>query len=174
MIKNQVTKKFQRRKQETVVEGYPDVRKTDTLHRVYVVYPKNSECLHLRMLLHVIKGPTSFISLRTFQGITYETFQGVCKAMGLLKDDTQWESTLSEAALCCSAKSLRYLFAIIISFCQVTDPHLLWQNYRERMAEDIWHSRRPELSSNNLDFDKNIFDEALFELNKEVESLSGT
>jgi len=28
------------------------------------------------------------------------------------------------------------------------------------------------LSSNNLYFDQNIFDEALFELNKEVESLS--
>ena len=40
-------------------------------------------------------------------------------------------------------------------------------------AEDILHSRRVELSSNNLDFDQNIFDEALYELNKEVESLSG-
>ena len=41
------------------------------------------------------------------------------------------------------------------------------------MAEDILHSRLLELSSNNLDFDQNIFDQALFELNKEVESLSG-
>ena len=40
------------------------------------------------------------------------------------------------------------------------------------MAEDILHSRRLELSSNNLDFDQNVFDEGLFELNKEVESLS--
>ena len=41
------------------------------------------------------------------------------------------------------------------------------------MAEDILHSRFLELSSNNLDFVQNIFDQALFELNKEVESLSG-
>ena len=108
------------------------------------------------MLLHIVKGPTSFISLRTFQGITYEIFKGFCKTMGLLEDDTHLESTLSEAALCCSAKSLRYLFAIIISFCQVTDPHLLWQNYRESMAKDILHSRCVELTSNNLDFDQNI------------------
>ena len=111
---NQVTKNFQLWKQGTVVEGYSNVRKTDSLGRVYVVHPNNSECFHLRMLLHVVKGPTSFISLRTFQGVTYETFQGVCKVMGLLEDDTDWESALSEAALCCSAKSLRYLFAIII------------------------------------------------------------
>ena len=61
----------------------------------------------------------------------------------------------------------------MILFCQTTDPHLLWQNYRKSMATDILHRRRPELSSNNLDCDKNIFHEALFELNKEVESLSG-
>ena len=78
---NQVTK------QETIVEGYHDVRKTDTLGRVYLVHA-NSEYFHLRILCHVVKGPTSFISLRTFQGITYETFQGVCKAMGLLEDNT--------------------------------------------------------------------------------------
>ena len=41
------------------------------------------------------------------------------------------------------------------------------------MAEDTLHSRRVELSSNNLDYDQKYLDEALFELNKEVESLSG-
>ena len=62
---NQVTK------QETLVEGYPDVRKTvATLGRVYIVHPNNSDCFHLRRLLHVVKGPTSFIGLRTFKGIT--------------------------------------------------------------------------------------------------------
>jgi hypothetical protein len=60
---NQVTKTFQQRKQGMVVEGYPDVRKTDALSRVYVVLSNNSECFHLRMLLHTLKGPTSFINL---------------------------------------------------------------------------------------------------------------
>ena len=85
------------------------MRKTVALGRVYVVHPNNSECFHLRILPHVVKGSTSFISLRTFQGITYEMFQGFCKAMYLLEDYTHWESTLSEGVLCCSAKSLRYL-----------------------------------------------------------------
>ena len=98
---NQVTK------QEMVVEGYPDVRKTYALGRVYVVHANNSECFHLRILFHVVEGPTSLISLRTFPGITYEKFQGFCKAMYLLEDDTHWESTLFEGVLCCS---LRYLF----------------------------------------------------------------
>ena len=76
--------------------------------------------------------------------------------MYLLEDDTHWESTLYEGVLCCSAKSLRFVCQV----CQVTDPHILRQNYRESMAEDILQSRRPELSSNNLDFNQNTYDEA--------------
>ena len=105
---NQVTK------QETRVEGYTNVRKTDALGRVYVVHA-NSEYFHLSIRLHVVKGPTSFISLRTFQGITYEKFQGFCKAMYLLEGDTHWESTLYEDILCCSAKSIIYLFVKLLA-----------------------------------------------------------
>jgi hypothetical protein len=53
-------------KQKTVIEGYPDVREKDALGRGYVVHANKSECFHLRILQHVVKGPTSFISLRSF------------------------------------------------------------------------------------------------------------
>ena len=72
---NQVTK------QESVVEGYPDVRKTDALGRVYVVHANKQFCFHLRILLHVVKPPTPSICLSIFQGIIYEIFQGFCKTM---------------------------------------------------------------------------------------------
>ncbi|XP_027851457.2 ATP-dependent DNA helicase pif1-like [Aphis gossypii] len=61
----------------------------------------------------------------------------------------------------------------MLTFCQITDPLKLWQNYRESMADDILHRKRQELSSNDISFDQIIFDEALFESNKEVEVLSG-
>jgi len=41
------------------------------------------------------------------------------------------------------------------------------------MAEYKLHRKRQELSSNNIHFNQIIFDEALFELNKKVEVLSG-
>ena len=91
------------------------LRKTVALGRVCVVHANNSDCFHLKILLHVVKGCTSFISLRTFRGITYEKFQGFCKAMYLLEDDTHWESTLYEGDLCCSANSIRYFFGKIIA-----------------------------------------------------------
>ncbi|KAL4143906.1 hypothetical protein QTP88_006160 [Uroleucon formosanum] len=148
-------------------------KKTDALGWVYTIHPNNTECFHLRMLLHIVKGPTSFQSLRTVKNVIYDTFQGACKALGLLDDESHWENTLSEASICCTPKSLRCLFAIMLTFCQITDPLKLWQNYRESMADDILHRKRQELSSNDISFDQSIFDEALFELNKEVEVLSG-
>ena len=76
MIKSQVephgTKLLNKNRQS-------NVRKTDALGRVCEVYPNKRECFHLRILLHVVKGPTYFISLRTFQGITQEIFQGFFK-----------------------------------------------------------------------------------------------
>ncbi|CAB3223043.1 unnamed protein product [Arctia plantaginis] len=39
---------FQRRKQGDAVPGYPDVRSTDALGRMYTVHPKNDECFYLR------------------------------------------------------------------------------------------------------------------------------
>lgn len=169
---NQNNKKFQRRKQGEPVPGYNGVKKTDALGRVYVVHPNNGECFYLRMLLHIVKGPTSFNHLKTIEGVTYNTFQAACKAMGLLEDDAHWENTLTEAALCSSAGSLRYLFSILISFCQITDLVTLWNNHRQNMSEDILRRLQRETGSEDLTYNENIFDEALIEVNKYVESLA--
>lgn len=70
-------------------------------------------------------------------------------------------------------KSLRGLFVIMLTFCQITDPMMLWQNYHESMADDILHRTRQGLSSNDIGFDQSIFNNVLFELNKGVEVLLG-
>ncbi|XP_015370488.1 PREDICTED: uncharacterized protein LOC107166369 [Diuraphis noxia] len=106
--------------------------------------------------------------VRTVQNVIYDTFQGACNALGLLDDESHWENTLSEAFICCTPKLLRCLFTIMLTICQITDPLMLWQNYHESMADNILHRKRQELSSNDISFDQSIFDEALFELNKEV------
>ena len=84
--------------------------------------------------------------------------------MYLLEDYTHWESTLSEAVLCCSAKSLRYLSV-------KSQAHILFGKIIAKAWLKIYCITDVELSSNNLDFDQNIFDEAVSELFKEVESL---
>jgi ATP-dependent DNA helicase PIF1 len=64
---NASRKAWERRKQGTDVEGHPGVKATEALGRVYTIHPLNAECFFLRLLLHVVWGPTSFADLKTVQ-----------------------------------------------------------------------------------------------------------
>lgn len=66
---NNKEKIFQRRKYGELVEGYPEIRKTNMIGRVYTVHLRNMECFCLRILLHKIKGPTSFNDLKCVNGV---------------------------------------------------------------------------------------------------------
>lgn len=92
---------FQRRKQGAIVPGHPDVRASDALGRVYTVHPSNAECFYLRMLLHEVRGPTSFQTIKTIDGEVCETYREACFKLGLLENDQHWNTTLTEASETC-------------------------------------------------------------------------
>jgi len=98
-------KKWQRRSRGTPVEGWPDVRASDALGRIYTVHVSNFECYCLRMLLSVIRGPKNFSDLKTIDGEELSTFQQACEKMNLLEDDNHWDATIEEATanatFCC-------------------------------------------------------------------------
>ena len=58
-----------------------------SIGRMYFASPNSGERFYLRLLLTVVKGPTSFDNLRTVNDILYDTFKAACVARGLLKDD---------------------------------------------------------------------------------------
>ena len=102
---------------------------------MYTIHPLNSECYHLRLLLHTIRGPTSFESLKTVEGITHPTFQAACKALGLLEDDGHWNETLKDAALCLNPERMRrQLFATILVFCNISNTPELWSRYKDAFS----------------------------------------
>ncbi|UYV67468.1 hypothetical protein LAZ67_5000717 [Cordylochernes scorpioides] len=165
--------KFLGRKQGTPVEGYPGVRKSDVLGRVYTVHPTNAECYYLRLLLFHIRGPCSFQSLRTVEGVIHTTFQMACKALGLLEDDSHWNETLKEASICRNAASVRALFSTMLIFCHMSDTLTLWHAHKECMSEDILHRMRRDMSIPELDYNADVFNVALLEIAKLVLSISG-
>lgn len=83
--------KFVRRKRGKPVDGWLEIKKEHALGRVYTVHPKNTECYHLRLLLHEVRGPSSYDDLKTVNGVLHSTFQLACMTLGLLKDDKHWE-----------------------------------------------------------------------------------
>ncbi|KAF8787458.1 Minor histocompatibility antigen H13 like protein [Argiope bruennichi] len=171
---NKSNKKWVPRKSGQTVPDHPGIKSSDALGHVYTVHPSNSECFHLRLLLHEVIGPTSFSDLKTLNGIVCETFIQACGLRGLLEEDSHWKSTLDEAATTHSGRMLRDLFAVILHTCCVSNLVQLWNLHRENMSEDILHKTRIAVNNMDLDYNDEIFNSALLALEDKIKTLGGT
>ncbi|UYV82863.1 hypothetical protein LAZ67_22001131, partial [Cordylochernes scorpioides] len=168
---NSSAHEWRRRVQGKLVEGQPGVKRSDTIGRVYAVHVSNFECFCLRMLLHNIKGPTSFAYLKIVNGSQYETFRETCAALGLSENDNHWVVTMDEAVLCQAPTRVRQLFAILISTCTISNPQQLWITYRDEMASDILH--RYQLLDSSIRYNDLIYNETLCNIEDRVVSICG-
>ncbi|XP_063924468.1 uncharacterized protein LOC135138427 [Zophobas morio] len=134
---------------------------TGALGRVYTVHPNNGECYYLRMLLHVVKGPTSFQAIKTIDGQECETYREACFKLGLLENDQHWDNTLAEASETPHAHQIRTLFVIILTTCAPSDPKGLWEKHKESMSEDILLRARRNNPGLDVQYSEYIFNEAL-------------
>ena len=104
----------------------------------------------LRILLHKIKGPTSFDALKIVNGAICKTFREACQLQGLLEDDNAWHHTMEEAAVSATPQSLRFLLAIIITQCNPSEVRTLWLPNNTYLAEDFHQSAlTTEAAGNN-------------------------
>ena len=166
-------KVFKRRIQGAVVLGHPAIKSTDALGRVYTVHPNNFECFFLRLLLHTVRGPTSFEALRTVNGRICATFREACQLRGLLEDDAQWDATMSEAATVQSPERLRDLFVVLLITCGPSNPEQLWESHKKSMTEDILIKTRRQNPGMTLDYTLDMFNEALVFLEDKALGMAG-
>ena len=167
------SKSWNRRKQGKDVNGFPGVKEAHILGRVYTVNPRQGECFYLRLLLHNIRGPQSFVHLRTVEGNLCGSFREACLRLGLLEDDNQYHLAMQEAAVSNSASSLRSLFAVILTWCEPSNPLDIYEHHKESMAEDFLHQQRTQLGNADLSFNDDIFNLALNDLQDKVLSMGG-
>ena len=139
---------------------------TQIVGRMYFVHPSDFERFALRMLLLYRKGCTSFKSIRTVDGVLYDSYRNACKALGFFDNDSESELCLFEAANFASASQMRDLFVLILLNCAPNNPGELWQKFKNHMSDDILHQKR------NLDpcveFDNEIFNIALNKINESL------
>lgn len=162
---------WKRRIQGSAVLDWPGVKSGDALGRVYTVHVSNIECFCLRLLLHHVRGPTSFNDLKNYNGQTFVTFREACETRGLLENDNHWDSTLEEAAQCRSAAKVRDLFAILIATCGLSNPQILWEKYQNDMSDDILH--RLQQNNPNITYNDLVYNEALTKIEDQVMAISG-
>ncbi|CAG4979190.1 unnamed protein product [Parnassius apollo] len=84
-----------------------------------------------------VTTPLSFQDKRKVSGQQYPTYKDACLALGLLEDDNHWDSMLAEAALNCTGKQIRLLFAIVLTTCFPTHSQMLWDNHKNSMTDDV-------------------------------------
>ena len=111
----------------------------DTIGRVHAINPLAGDVFYLRMLLHHdhCKGKNSFEDLKTVDGTCLETYQEVCRVLGLLQDDKEWEEVLSEGAVTKMSNALRELFVTILMFCSPANPVELFNNHHMDWVDDF-------------------------------------
>ncbi|XP_031632403.1 uncharacterized protein LOC116346472, partial [Contarinia nasturtii] len=124
------------------------------------------------MLLHTVKGPTSFEDLRTVNGELCQTNREACLKLGLLENDDHWDKALEEATLTSHPRQIRNLFAIIITTCAPSDPKGLWDKHKESLSEDILRKTRILHPNIDVQFSDEIFNEALILLEEKCISIN--
>jgi len=118
------------------------------------------------MLLNCVKGATSYEHLWIVDGIEHDTFKDACIAMGLLADDNEWHPALEEADVWASGRQLCDMFALMLMFCEVTNPRQLWDAHWESLSDDIEAMTRCERDDPTVTLSEDALkDCALYEIN---------
>ncbi|PIA35515.1 hypothetical protein AQUCO_03500110v1 [Aquilegia coerulea] len=102
-----------------------------SIGRMYFANPNSGERFYLRLLLTVLKGPTSWADLKTFENVRYNSFKEACIARGLLEDDKEWSKCLDEAELSEYGKTLAdypNMPSPSKDWCEPIGNRLLWEH----------------------------------------------
>ncbi|UYV68948.1 hypothetical protein LAZ67_6001757 [Cordylochernes scorpioides] len=166
------SKSWQPRKQGTRIADQVAFA-SDAIGRVYTVHPNFEECFYLRMLLHSVRGPTSFAALRTINGVLCQTYKEACLHLGLLENDQQWHHCIQEAVLSESPLKILELFAIILTCCHPTNPQDIWARFKEPLSADILNLARQQANDGLLQLTSEMSNQALILLEQKVLQMTG-
>ncbi|VDK43225.1 unnamed protein product, partial [Cylicostephanus goldi] len=125
-------------------------RSNRQIGRMHTVPPNDPERFSLRILLLHRKNIRSFEDLRTVEGRLHLTFLDAARALGLLHDDSHYESCLEEAARFQMPAELRALFSYMLAFCEISDPRNLYDRFKSDMAEDFIYRGSTEYEAEAL------------------------
>ncbi|KAG5583330.1 hypothetical protein H5410_053957 [Solanum commersonii] len=105
--------------------------------RIVTCHPTEGERYYLRLLLMNVRGPKSYEDLRTINGVRYNSFREVAEKRELLLCDNNLVECMFEAASYQMPSSLRQLFAMLLIYCNPTNPRELWERFESPISEDF-------------------------------------
>ncbi|XP_052122501.1 uncharacterized protein LOC113215211 [Frankliniella occidentalis] len=99
--------------------------------------PLNSELYHIRLLLCNRSDVTSFVALKTVDGIVHPTYKSACAALNLIENEDELILYMEEAVREQFPKTLRASFAVMLCNGNPVDPGGLWLRFKEDLASDF-------------------------------------
>jgi hypothetical protein len=144
-------------------------RQKDTaVSRVYRCEPNQEKRFWLRLLLITVPGLTSFKYLRTYQGVTYDTFKEACIARGLVENDNHWIQCFEESVTFLHGARLRALFVIALTHGDMINPGAIWEQFRAEFSDDLPSRLRqlqsvPEMEFLEQDYALYLIEQSLIE-----------
>ena len=69
----------------------------------------------------------------------FNTFKEACMVRGLLEDDHEWRICLEKAIAMQPRMACHQLLAVILLTDEVAEPHLLWDQFKAGLCDDVKH-----------------------------------
>ncbi|XP_076064963.1 uncharacterized protein LOC143039005 [Oratosquilla oratoria] len=122
----------------------------------------------MRMLLTHKKGPVSFESLRTVEGVIYDSYREAVKALGLLNDEETWLKTIMEIISYTNDRDqLRSTYASVLVFSDLEDQRGIWEETKDLFASDFLYAR------GLTEYNEEIYRDALDDIQEKVYNNGG-
>jgi hypothetical protein len=113
-----------------------------TIGRLIWVPPTTGELFHLRLMLTVVKGPTTYDDIRKIGDVQFLTFREACFAMGFLDDDKEFIGAIREAFQWGSGYFLRRLFVVMLLAGTINRPCHVWNETIHWLSDGILREQR--------------------------------
>ncbi|XP_031778423.1 uncharacterized protein LOC116416077 [Nasonia vitripennis] len=108
----------------------------NTIARLNIVSPKDTERFFFKLILNRARGPTSFEDLKNHKDIEYQTYKDAALAIGLIEDDLHIFIIFEEACHIMLPFQLRKFFAWFI-LAENIQGNTIWNKFKNYFTEDF-------------------------------------
>ncbi|XP_078447661.1 uncharacterized protein LOC144716429 [Wolffia australiana] len=102
----------------------------------FVVYAEGGT-IPLDVGHNVSNYSSCYEDLRTVHVVVYDMYQRAAQALGLLHSDVEFNDDLALATCVASPRQVRELFAMMLLYCEISQPDVILEKYIDAMSKDI-------------------------------------